>query len=138
MAIEPTRLEWQVMGSWRRIRPRSWLLVILASATTGVVLAQWQPIAALISAIERNGVPTQQASRRTERTTASPTQLMDAVVKRPVVAPRVVLLNPGVVKKEPQVALRSRPKALKRTNVATRMSRGASLAMRIFGGNSVN
>jgi hypothetical protein len=138
MAAGTRLFEWQAIARTHRVGLSSWLFVISASAATGVLFAQLQPIAALVSVLERNGVPAHQALRSNERASASPTRLMDPVAERPPVAPRVVLLNPGTVKEEPnRAARRSQPK-FKRTNVTTRMSQGPRLAVRLFAGNSVH
>ena len=123
MATETSLFEWQAIERNHRIGLFSWLFVIPGCATAGVLFAQLQPIATLVSALERNGVPAHQALRSTERASASPTRLMDSVPQRPSVAPRVVLLNPGIVREEPnRAARRSQPKSLKRANVTTGMN----------------
>jgi hypothetical protein len=137
MATDAEKFEWRATSGKRR--SLAWLTAVSASAAAGVLFGQMQSIETLVSAFERNGVPTKHVSQAPKQISSQRIQLVDAPAKTPVVAPTVILLNPRVVKEAPNyAALGSSPKSMRRTRIAKRTGwTGPRLAIRLFGRNSV-
>jgi hypothetical protein len=110
MPADTDDFEWRGEATKRRLGAAAWLCIVAGFAAAGMALNHSQTLEKVVSAFERNGVPSQEpapqatAAASPERvasaSTAAPTPPAATAEPPAAATPKPVLINPGTVEEE--------------------------------------